>query len=84
LTAVAVGLVAFRAQNWMRILFGMLLGAAITIAGYALATYIMYGYAAVLPETYFNIAQTGLGIVVGFALLAWNRTRMEEMVERAE
>ncbi len=84
LTAIAVGLVAYRARSWPRIGLGMVLGAAVTIAGYALAAYVMYGFAAVLPETYFNVAQTGFGILIGFALLLWNRTRMDDMMHLDE
>ncbi|MFO8060499.1 MAG: ECF transporter S component [Bacillota bacterium] len=79
LTAVAVGILARGSASMIRGALAMICGAVITIAGYAGATYLMYGAPAVLPETYFNLAQTGFGVLIGLLLVWWNRMRPGDM-----
>ncbi len=79
LTAVMVALLARRSRSPFRLGASMIAGALVTIVGYGLATWIMYGMPAVIPETYGNLAQTGLGIIVGMLLVWWNRTQLEDL-----
>ncbi len=79
LTAVVVGYIATGSTSLIRNACAMIAGALVTIVGYGVATYFMYGAPAVLPETYFNLAQTGLGILIGLLLIWWNRMRPDSM-----
>lgn len=79
LTAVMVALLARRSRSPFRLGASMIAGALVTIVGYGLATWVMYGMPAVIPETYGNLAQTGLGIIVGMLLVWWNRTQLDEL-----
>ncbi len=78
LAALVTGLVA-RGGGASRRLVAMMFGALIITAGYALATWAMYGWAAVPAETYFNLAQTGVGIVVGMLLVTALRTALKSI-----
>ncbi len=70
LTAAVIGAIGTRRPAWGRNLAAMAAGALITICGYALATWVMYGWAAVPVEIYGNIGQTGFGIIIGAVLFS--------------
>lgn len=55
-------------QGRAKQLLAMVLGAAWTIAGYALGTSIMYSPSAAIAESLGNVVQTGSGIVIGLFL----------------
>ena len=69
LAALVVGLIG-TGRSLARDLPAMFVGAFMIVAGYAVATWILYGWAAVPAETYFNLGQTGTGIVVAAVLVA--------------
>jgi len=52
-----------------RNLMAMVLGAIVTVAGYAIATTVMFDAQAAMAETLGNFAQTGAGVIVGLALV---------------
>ncbi len=79
LAAVAIGFLASRRSPPLIHVLAMVAGAAITVIGYGLATYVMYGAPAVIPETYGNLAQTGVGIVVGMLLVWWKRIPLDDL-----
>ncbi len=70
LTAAVIGVIGTRRLAWGRNVAAMIAGALITIVGYALATWVMYGWAAVPVEIYGNIGQTGFGIIIGAVLFS--------------
>ena len=67
LTAVAVAAVAKTGSA--RNVPAMLLGALVTVAGYALATAVMFSPAAAVAETLGNILQVGVGVLVALVLV---------------
>ncbi len=77
MTAVVVGVIAAGSTSVIRNACAMIAGALVTIAGYGVATYFIYGAPAVLPETYLNLAQTGLGVLIGLLLVWWNRVKLD-------
>lgn len=66
-TALVVGSVSRGSAS--RALPAMILGALLTVAGYAVATAVIYNPAAALVETLGNLIQTGVGVVVGLVLI---------------
>lgn len=65
LTAVVV---AFAARGGRNVL-AMLLGALVTVVGYAAATAILYGPPAAVAETLGNLLQVGVGVILALVLL---------------
>ena len=75
LTALAIGYIAHRGLSATRNLGAMLVGALITMVGYSVTAYFLYGRlpAVALAEFYGNIGQTGSGIVIGMLLVSFLR-----------
>ncbi len=71
LTALVIGLLAYQARSWPRLIGGMAAGAAVTLIGYSITAYFLYGrqIAVALAEFYGNLGQTGSGIVIGLVLV---------------
>ena len=59
-----------RGRGTPRTIAALIGGSLVIIVGYALGTWFYYGWPAVAPETYGNLGQTGLGIVVALILRA--------------
>lgn len=68
-TGWVIGAVVIKTAATGRRVGGLALGALITVAGYAVATTILYGWAAAVVEIAGNIIQTGVGIAVALALV---------------
>lgn len=63
-----------RGRGTPRTIAGLVAGSLVIIVGYGLGTWFYYGWPAVAPETYGNLGQTGLGIVLALVL----RTALKE------
>ncbi len=79
LTAAVVGIMARRDSPAVGMVLAMVAGALVTVVGYGAATYVMYGAPAVIPETYGNLAQTGIGVVVGLLLVLWRQIPVDDI-----
>ena len=69
LTALAIGTLAYRARAHSRVIAAMAVGALITIVGYSLVSYFVFGMAFALTELYGNLGQTASGMVIGWILV---------------
>lgn len=75
-----IGSLAKNGTSLSRNVLAMVAGAIITIAGYSLATALMYGIPAMLVEIYGNIGQTVSGILVALAFLSAFRKALTRFI----